>query len=145
MRGNVSPSNLSTAVIGLQYGDEGKGQIVDIIAAKCDVVVRYNGGANAGHSVAIGDEKYVLHQVPIGVLTPNKQNVLANGVVVSIDPLLEEMTALSGAGIDLSGLRISDRAHVVMPYHLCEENLRSKIATRLLCEDHKNDQTLSGE
>ena len=113
MRGNVSPPNLSTAVIGLQYGDEGKGQIVDIIAAKCDVVVRYNGGANAGHSVAIGDEKYVLHQVPIGVLTPNKQNVLANGVVVSIDPLLEEMTALSGAGIDLSGLRISDRAHVV--------------------------------
>jgi adenylosuccinate synthase len=68
--------NNSTAVIGLQYGDEGKGQIVDLLSSENDIVVRYNGGANAGHSVAIGNEKYVLHQIPIGVLTPGRINVL---------------------------------------------------------------------
>jgi len=134
----------STSVIGLQYGDEGKGQIVDLLSGKHDIVVRYNGGANAGHSVEIGNEKYVLHQIPIGVLTPGRINVLGNGVVISLEALIDEITMLEKSGIALGGLLISNRAHIVMPYHLQEEQLRHQLTTDLLGDEKPLGTTFKG-
>ncbi len=113
------------AVVGLQWGDEGKGKIVDLLTNRFDLVVRYNGGANAGHSVQVGDQRYALHLIPSGILNPEKTNVIANGVVVDPAKLLEEITALRQRGVTITGrnLRISDRAHVVMPYHKTEDVL----------------------
>ena len=105
-------------VIGVQWGDEGKGKIVDLLAEESDVVVRYQGGANAGHTVIVGEEKYVLHLLPSGVLHPNAVNVIANGVVVDPWTLFEEIDDLARRGVSLAGrLLVSDRAHVVLPYH----------------------------
>ena len=107
-----------TAVVGLQWGDEGKGKIVDLLTAQHDVVVRYNGGANAGHTVVVGDQRYALHLIPSGILNPDKLSVIANGVVVDPEKLLEEIDTLAFRGIEVGdNLRISNRAHVVMPYH----------------------------
>ena len=108
----------NTAVVGLQWGDEGKGKIVDILTAKHDVIVRYNGGANAGHTVVVGDEKYALHLIPSGILYEDKLCVIGNGVVVDPLQLIKEIDALRGRGIEVGdNLKVSDRAHVVMPYH----------------------------
>ncbi len=110
--------NGHTAVVGLQWGDEGKGKIVDVLTARHDVIVRYNGGANAGHTVVVGDERYALHLIPAGILYPDKRCVIANGVVVDPEVLIEEIDALRARGIEVGdNLCISDRAHVVMPYH----------------------------
>jgi adenylosuccinate synthase len=107
-----------TAVVGLQWGDEGKGKIVDLLTARHDVIVRYNGGANAGHTVVVGDQRYAQHLIPSGILYPDKLCVIGNGVVVDPEVLIEEIDALRGRGIEVGdNLRISDRAHVVMPYH----------------------------
>ena len=107
-----------TCVYGMQWGDEGKGRIVDLLAARSDIVVRYQGGANAGHTVIVGSEKYVLHLLPSGVIQPTTTNIVANGVVVDPWTLIEEIDALAARGIDLTGrLFISDRAHVVLPHH----------------------------
>ena len=107
-----------TAVVGLQWGDEGKGKIVDLLTARHDVIVRYNGGANAGHTVVVGEERYALHLIPSGILYPDKLCVVGNGVVVDPEVLVEEIDALRARGIEVGdNLRISDRAHVVMPYH----------------------------
>lgn len=113
------------AVVGLQWGDEGKGKIVDLLTNRFDLVVRYNGGANAGHSVQVGDKRYALHLIPSGILNADKTNVIANGVVVDPAKLLEEIAGLRERGVAISGrnLRISDRAHVVMPYHKTEDVL----------------------
>lgn len=111
-----------TALVGLQWGDEGKGKIVDILTAKHDVIVRYNGGANAGHSVVIGDQRYALHLIPVGILSPKKLCVIGNGVVVDPEVVLREMEQLRGRGIAVEdNLLISDRAHVVMPYHKVQD------------------------
>ena len=113
-----------TAVVGLQYGDEGKGQIVDALASTFDVVARYNGGANAGHSVQIGDEKFALHLIPSGILAPQATNVLGNGVVIDPAQLLKEIDALRSRNVAIGkNLCISDRAHVVLPYHKAEDVL----------------------
>ena len=126
----------ATAVVGLQFGDEGKGQITDLLAQSHDVIVRYNGGANAGHSVHVGDRQYALHQVPLGVLTPGRSNVLANGVALDPDALGQEMHALRSMGVVIGdNLRISDRAHLVMPYHKVEERLRELLAKMTLGSD----------
>ena len=110
------------AVVGLQFGDEGKGQIVDLLTGQFDVVVRYNGGANAGHSVQIGDEKFALHLIPSGILSSGKVNVVANGLVVDPAAMLEEIDGLEQRGVSvMDKLRISDRAHVVFPYHKCQD------------------------
>jgi adenylosuccinate synthase len=102
----------------MQWGDEGKGKIVDLLTARHDVIVRYNGGANAGHTVVVGDQKYKLHLIPAGILYPDKVCVIANGVVVDPEKLIEEIDALRARGVEVGdNLRISDRAHVVMPYH----------------------------
>src|SRR5687768_14927335 len=88
-----------TAVVGMQWGDEGKGKIVDILTAAHDVIVRYNGGANAGHTVVVGDQKYAVHLIPAGIFYPDKSCVIANGVVVDPVKLIEEMEGLRARGI----------------------------------------------
>lgn len=117
----------ASAVVGLQWGDEGKGKLVDLLAPEFRAVVRYNGGANAGHSVVVGGERYALHLVPSGILTPGVFAVVGNGVVVDPERLLEEMKTLTDRGVDTSKLVVSDRAHVVMPYHKEEDALREEL------------------
>ena len=105
-------------VVGAQWGDEGKGKIVDMLSSSADMVVRYQGGANAGHTVVIGGEKTVLHQIPSGILHPNVTCVLGNGVVIDPRALLEEIDILEKKGIKVNGrLFISQNAHLIMPYH----------------------------
>jgi len=122
----------NVVVIGAQWGDEGKGRIVDLISEKVDIIVRYQGGNNAGHTIVIGDEKIILHHLPSGILRENKLSVIGNGVVVDPKVLLEEIKELRAAGYtaDETNLRISDRAHVIMPYHraidLARESMNGK-------------------
>ncbi len=105
-------------VVGAQWGDEGKGKLVDVMAERADWVVRYQGGANAGHTVHIGDHSTVLHQVPSGILHPGVRCAIGNGVVLDPETLFEEIDQLVKDGVDVSGrLYVSDRAHLVMPYH----------------------------
>ena len=124
----------ASAVVGLQWGDEGKGKLVDLLAPQFDAVVRYNGGANAGHSVVVGGERYALHLVPSGILSPGVYAVVGNGVVVDPERLLEEMKTLSDRGVDVSKLVVSDRAHVVMPYHKAEDALREELLSASVSE-----------
>jgi adenylosuccinate synthase len=106
------------AVVGIQWGDEGKGKIVDWLSRRYDVVARYQGGSNAGHTVVIGGRKHVMHLVPTGIFHPRTQCVVTNGVVVDLELLLEEIEGLRRAGIRAEGrLWVSDGAHLVMPYH----------------------------
>lgn len=119
-----------TAVVGLQWGDEGKGKVVDLIAPEFAGVVRYNGGANAGHSVVVKGERYALHLIPSGILAPGKLAIIANGVVVDPEVLIRELTGLEQRGVDTSGLIISDRAHVVLPYHKAEDELRESVLSQ---------------
>jgi adenylosuccinate synthase len=113
-----------TCVVGLQWGDEAKGKIVDLLTPQHDVVVRYNGGANAGHTVVTNGLTYKLSLLPTGVLRPELQSVIANGVVVYPPRFLEEVDNLRAAGIPVGeNLKVSDHAHVIFPYHLEEERL----------------------
>ncbi len=142
--GPTTPANparnaRTLAVVGLQWGDEGKGKIVDHLADEFDAVVRYNGGANAGHSVVINGQRFALHLIPAGVLTPGKAAVIANGVVVDPEALLREIAGLETRGVDTSGLVISDRAHVVMPYHQSEDGLREDILKRAAEDEEFGD------
>jgi adenylosuccinate synthase len=105
-------------VVGAQWGDEGKGKLVDVLAEQADLVVRYQGGANAGHTVVVGDRQFVLHQIPSGILHPQSSCVVGNGVVLDPDTFFSELAEITGQGIDIVGrLFVSDRAHVVLPYH----------------------------
>ena len=113
--------------MGLQWGDEGKGKAVDLLAAQHDAVVRFNGGANAGHSVVVKGSRYSLHLVPSGILYPDKAAVIGNGVVVDPEKLLQEIDGLREWGVDTSGLVVSDRAQVVAPYHKAEDELREEL------------------
>jgi len=122
-------------IVGTQWGDEGKGKIVDLITERFDIVARYQGGHNAGHTVAIDGRKYVLHLIPSGILRPGKICVIGNGVVLDPAAFTEEVQTLMSAGIDVTGrLFVSNRAHLIMPYHRAvekaEENaLKEKIGT----------------
>ena len=108
----------NTVLVGAQWGDEGKGKIIDVLTRDVDLVVRYQGGSNAGHTVKIGDEKYVLHLIPSGILHPGKTCVIGNGVVVNPVSLVEEIDEVESKGNSVDGrFFISDRAHVVFPYH----------------------------
>ncbi len=117
----ASPSGTATAVVGLQWGDEGKGKLVHLLADRHDVVVRYNGGANAGHSIVVNGERFALHLIPSGILHAGKPAVVGNGVVVDPEWLLKEVDGLRQRGVDCSGLVISARAHAVMPWHKAED------------------------
>src|SRR4030042_3036422 len=118
---------MNWCVTGLQWGDEGKGKVVDILAEKSDIVVRYGGGANAGHTVVIGDNRFALHLLPSGAVRKSTVCVIANGVVVDPKVLLGEIDSLLQKGITLDGrLLISESAHVVLDYHKAEDRFREE-------------------
>jgi adenylosuccinate synthase len=105
-------------VVGAQWGDEGKGKLVDVLAEQADLVVRYQGGANAGHTVVVGEQQFILHQIPSGILHPGASCVVGNGVVLDPETLFAELDQIRAQGIDIDGrLFLSERAHLVMPYH----------------------------
>jgi adenylosuccinate synthase len=106
------------ALVGIQWGDEGKGKVTDLLAEKTDLVVRYQGGNNAGHTIVVEGERYALHLVPTGVLYPDCVPIIGSGVVVDPQVLLEEMGTLGDRGVDTKRLLLSGNAHLIMPYHL---------------------------
>ena len=113
-----SQTNRTVVVVGAQWGDEGKGKLVDVLAERADWVVRYQGGANAGHTVDLGDVGFVLHQIPSGILHQGVRCAIGNGVVLDPDTFFTEVDGLVGDGIDVEGrLYVSERAHLVLPYH----------------------------
>ncbi|MFA5383125.1 MAG: adenylosuccinate synthase [Eubacteriales bacterium] len=122
-------------VVGAQWGDEGKGKVTDFLAARADVVVRYQGGNNAGHTVVAGGRELKLHLIPSGILYPGKLCLIGNGVVIDPEAFIEEIKKLAAQGINTDFLRISPRAHIILPYHrrqdLCEEEQKAsqKIGT----------------
>ena len=119
-------------VVGLQWGDEAKGKIVDLLAEKHRIIVRYNGGANAGHTIVHDGKTFKLSLLPTGVLRPDKTAVIANGVVVYPPRFLEEVENLQKAGVVVTGqnLKVSDRAHVIFPYHMAEEAAHEGLAAK---------------
>lgn len=113
-----------TCVIGLQWGDEAKGKLVDLLTSRFEIVVRYQGGANAGHTVVVGDKTYKLHHVPSGILTPGVLNVVTPGVVVNPPTIIKEIDSLLAQGVEVAkNLVLSDRAHVVFPWHIAEDKV----------------------
>jgi adenylosuccinate synthase len=119
-------------VLGAQWGDEGKGKVVDLLAERFDIVARYQGGHNAGHTVFIGEKKFILKLIPSGILRPGVTAVIGNGVVVDLAALAEEMAMLEAAGIDVqSHLRISNRAHVIFPFHRLVEKMSEARENRI--------------
>lgn len=118
---------MNCCVVGLQWGDEGKGKIVDILAEKSDVVVRYGGGANAGHTVVVDDKKFALHLLPSGSIRPAARCVIGNGVVLDPETLIKEIDMLNEKGISLKDrLVLSDNAHLVLDYHKLEDQFREQ-------------------
>jgi len=109
----------NTVVVGTQWGDEGKGKVVDLLTARADLVVRYQGGANAGHTLVVDGQQYIFHLIPSGILYEDKKCLIGNGVVVDPEVLLEEINDLKKAGIEVTPKRLSlsDKAHLIMPYH----------------------------
>src|SRR3989442_724362 len=113
-----------TCVVGLQWGDEAKGKIVDLLTPQHDIVVRYNGGANAGHTVVANGQTYKLSLLPTGILRPGVSAVIGNGVVVYPPRFLEEAEQLRKLGVEVGdNLLLSERAHVIFPYHMEEESV----------------------
>ena len=118
---------MNRILIGAQWGDEGKGKIIDILARKADVIVRFQGGNNAGHTVKFADEKFVLHLIPSGILHPKKVCVIGNGVVIDPAAFFEEVDMLESRGIKTKGrLFVSDQAHVLFPYHRLIDQLKEE-------------------
>jgi adenylosuccinate synthase len=120
----------ATVLIGAQWGDEGKGKITDVLSETADMVVRYQGGNNAGHTIVVGDERFALTLIPSGVLYPQVTPVIGNGCVIDPKVLLEEMATLQSRGIDPSRVRISANAHVIMPYHRKLDAVRERYLGR---------------
>ena len=116
----------TVTVVGSQWGDEGKGKVTDFLAERADVIVRYQGGPNAGHSVMVGQEKYKLHHLPSGILYRGKICILGNGMVIDPLTLLAEIQELKKRGFSPEKLYISDRAHLIMPYHKALDELEEK-------------------
>ena len=115
------------AVIGGQWGDEGKGKVVDLLAQKAGIVVRFSGGDNAGHTIVNPYGEFKLHLVPSGIFAPHATSIIGNGVVINPAVLLDEIDQLNQHGVDASRLFISDRAHLIMPYHLLLDGLEEKL------------------
>ncbi len=119
-------------IVGAQWGDEGKGKIVDMLSEKIDIVARYQGGANAGHTVVIGDKTYVLHLIPSGIFQKNVKCVIGNGVVIDPAALMEEIEMIKSFGIKIDGrLFISHNAHLIMPYHKLLDSIREQGAQKI--------------
>ncbi|MDM7862607.1 adenylosuccinate synthase [Staphylococcus borealis] len=116
----------SIVVVGTQWGDEGKGKITDFLAEQADVIARFSGGNNAGHTIQFGGETYKLHLVPSGIFYKDKLAVIGNGVVVDPVALLKELDALNERGVSTSNLRISNRAQVILPYHLVQDEYEER-------------------
>lgn len=123
----------TVVVVGTQWGDEGKGKITDFLAESAEVVARYQGGNNAGHTIIIQDKKYKLHLIPSGIFYSNKVCVIGNGMVINPAALLEEIQYIHDNGFSTENLKISDRAHVIMPYHMLLDGLE---------EDRKGDNKI---
>ena len=137
---NQVKSTQHSCVVGLQWGDEGKGKIVDVLSAEADIVVRYQGGANAGHTVQVGDREYIFHLVPSGILKEGTICIIGNGVVIDPRALIEEFDGLLENGLDHeANIMISDRAHVVLPYHGALDEAKESAS-----EDGKIGTTLRG-
>ncbi len=117
---------MNKAILGLQWGDEGKGKIIDYLSKDTDIIVRFQGGNNAGHTVVVNDEKFVFHLIPSGILRKNKVCVIGTGVVIDPEVLIEEIRYLKKKGIDVSpgNLKISSLSHVIMPYHRVMDSFR---------------------
>ncbi len=126
---------MNLVLVGAQWGDEGKGKVIDVLAAEADVLIRYQGGPNAGHTVIVEDEEFIFHTIPSGLLHPGKIGVIGNGVVIDPAALLEEIARLRARGIDVErALKISDQAHLIFPYHTrldAAEEARRASATML--------------
>ena len=129
----------SVVIVGSQWGDEGKGKMTDYLSQEADVVVRSQGGNNAGHTIAFDGKKFALRLVPSGIFAKDKLAVIGNGVVINPPALLKELHYLQDNGIDISGLRISSRSHITFPYHIlldkCQEEAKG---------DHKVGTTKNG-
>src|SRR5918999_4737344 len=115
-----------TAIVGAQWGDEGKGRVVDYLAHDADLVIRYGGGNNAGHTVVNPQGHFKLHLIPSGIFHPRTRNLLGNGVVINPPALVAELDGLQRAGVGSENLFISDRAHLVMPYHVLIDLLEER-------------------
>jgi adenylosuccinate synthase len=113
-------------LIGAQWGDEGKGKATDLLGGRVDYVVRYQGGNNAGHTVVIGDQKFALHLLPSGILSPNCIPVIGNGVVIDLQVLFQELEGLSARGVDVSRLLVSANAHIITPYHVVVDRVSER-------------------
>ncbi|OYV88369.1 MAG: adenylosuccinate synthase, partial [Ignavibacteriae bacterium 37-53-5] len=119
-------------IVGAQWGDEGKGKIVDLLSENVDIVARYQGGANAGHTVVVGDKTYVLHLIPSGILHPDVVCVIGNGVVLDPQAFLDEVAFLESLNIKVRGrLFISHNAHLIMPYHKLIDSLKEQGAEKI--------------
>jgi adenylosuccinate synthase len=119
-------------IVGAQWGDEGKGKIVDHLSEEIDIVARYQGGANAGHTVVIGESEYVLHLIPSGIFHPNVACVIGNGVVIDPIALMDEIRQLERLNINITGrLLISHHAHLIMPYHKLLDSIREKTTEKI--------------
>ena len=128
----------ATVIVGLQWGDEGKGKTTDVLAEQTAMVVRYQGGDNAGHTVVLGEEVFKLHLVPSGVFYPHIVPIIGPGVVVNPATLIEELDSLSGRGVDVSKVRVSRAAHVVMPYHIAlDRALEMRLAGEAVGTTHR--------
>ncbi|MFA9468277.1 adenylosuccinate synthase [Streptococcus sp. E24BD] len=123
----------AVVVVGTQWGDEGKGKITDFLAAEAEVIARYQGGDNAGHTIVIDGKKFKLHLIPSGIFFPEKTAVIGNGMVVNPKALVKELDYLHGEGVTMDNLRISDRAHIILPYHIKLDQLQ---------EEAKGDQKI---
>lgn len=131
--GTVMKNSEITVVLGAQWGDEGKGKITDYMATSFDIVARFSGGNNAGHTVLISNEKFKLHHIPSGIFYPEKLCILGNGMVIDPEVLMSEIEGLRKRGIPCDNIRISDRAHITMPYHIWLDELQETL---------RNDQKL---
>src|SRR4051794_20041391 len=114
------------AIIGAQWGDEGKGKATDLLGSRVDYVVKFNGGNNAGHTVVIGDQKFALHLLPSGILTPGVTPVIGNGVVIDLRVLFQEIDGLLERGVDPTALLISNAAHLITPYARTLDNVTER-------------------
>ena len=116
---------MNTILVGAQWGDEGKGKIIDVLSRRADIIVRFQGGNNAGHTVVVGNQKFILHLIPSGILHKGKVCVIGNGVVIDPQALLEEIASLKKRGVEINNnLKVSDRAHLIFPYHKIIDRLR---------------------